>query len=175
MTEIVELRVRGVQELVERLQFLRPQVARRIGRLAMSRAMAPVLASAQSNAMANKRSGALVAALKIRLQTADQIAKSTLALRITGGSTDAVRGTVLPVRKDSRAIALYRLGYQRRKKWKAFSIRHGHLVEFGTKRSKAYPFLEPALRNNAQRVVDILAEELERGIDRAFRRGKNLA
>lgn len=43
---------------------------------------------------------------------------------------------------------------------------HWHLIELGTERSKAQPFLAPALENNINRVLDIFAERLEKQIDK---------
>jgi HK97 gp10 family phage protein len=159
------LKVTGIREIVQNLAALGPQVSRRIGRGAMSKAMKPVLASAKGNAARIAKSGSLVAALKTRVQSADQIRRGFLGI---GNTKDAVRGSVVPVGKDRKALALYSLHY--RKKRLVRRIRHGHLVEFGTKRSAAKPFMRAAIEQNGQRVVDTLANEMRAGIDRELRR-----
>ncbi|MEO8466243.1 MAG: HK97-gp10 family putative phage morphogenesis protein [Gammaproteobacteria bacterium] len=40
------------------------------------------------------------------------------------------------------------------------------LVEFGTSRTQARPFLRPALENNAERATDAIAAELNRQLDK---------
>lgn len=163
----MDLKVTGIRETVANLVKLGPLVSRRIGRTAMRKAMEPVLASARSNAVRSAKSGSLVAAMKTRVQTADQLPRGIFGI---GNTKDAVRGSVVPVGKDSKAVGLYRLHYKPKRAIKR--IRHGHLVEFGTKRSRAVPFMKPALQQNAQRVVDVLAGEMKAGIDRELRRGR---
>lgn len=43
--------------------------------------------------------------------------------------------------------------------------RYAHLVEFGTVKSKAQPFLRPAMDTNIDRVLDVIAEAMRKGID----------
>lgn len=45
------------------------------------------------------------------------------------------------------------------------------LVEFGTQRSRARPFLRPALMNNAQAVSDALTTEMARELDHLVSKG----
>ncbi len=40
-------------------------------------------------------------------------------------------------------------------------------LEFGTKDMQARPFLRPALENNAEHVLSVLAEELRKALDKA--------
>lgn len=43
---------------------------------------------------------------------------------------------------------------------------HWHLVELGTERMRAQPFLRPALENNISKVEQVFADKLEKQIDK---------
>jgi HK97 gp10 family phage protein len=46
---------------------------------------------------------------------------------------------------------------------------HWHLVELGTERARAQPFLRPALENNIGKVQEVFAAALEKQIDKAVK------
>ncbi|MEL4301110.1 HK97-gp10 family putative phage morphogenesis protein [Shewanella xiamenensis] len=48
------------------------------------------------------------------------------------------------------------------------STPHWHLVELGTERSQAKPFMRPALANNINPVIDKVITELEKELDKAL-------
>jgi HK97 gp10 family phage protein len=48
--------------------------------------------------------------------------------------------------------------------------RRWHFVELGTSNQAAHPFLRPAIDQNASNVVELLAKEIDAGIQRAIRR-----
>ncbi len=48
--------------------------------------------------------------------------------------------------------------------------RHFRHVELGTEKTAAQPFLRPAIQNHVSEVINIVAKELEKGIDRAVKR-----
>ncbi len=49
------------------------------------------------------------------------------------------------------------------------------LVEFGTSRTGAKPFMRPALDQNVQAATDVFLKEFDKAIDRAIRRAKRTA
>lgn len=51
--------------------------------------------------------------------------------------------------------------------------RHWAYVEFGTERTAAQPFMTPAIEQNIQEVVTSFAINLDKGLDRAIKRGKS--
>ena len=42
---------------------------------------------------------------------------------------------------------------------------HWHLVEYGTEKARAQPYMRPALGNNINEIIDVIATETERAID----------
>lgn len=48
---------------------------------------------------------------------------------------------------------------------------HWRLLEFGTEKMRAQPFMRPALERNIGRATDVFAKEYEKAIDRAIKRG----
>jgi len=42
---------------------------------------------------------------------------------------------------------------------------HWHLVEYGTEKTRAQPYMRPALENNINELIDVIAIETERAID----------
>lgn len=45
---------------------------------------------------------------------------------------------------------------------------HWHLVEFGTERAKAQPFMRPALANNINQVINSFTFEFDKELDKAL-------
>ncbi|HEY8355166.1 MAG TPA: HK97-gp10 family putative phage morphogenesis protein [Methylophilaceae bacterium] len=48
---------------------------------------------------------------------------------------------------------------------------HWHLIELGTERAKAQPFLQPALQGNIPAVQDMFAKKLDQQIDKIVKKG----
>lgn len=48
------------------------------------------------------------------------------------------------------------------------NTRHWHLIELGTERSQANPFMRPALANNVNQVTDRFVTEFEKELDKAL-------
>lgn len=47
---------------------------------------------------------------------------------------------------------------------------HGHLLEFGTSKMPAYPYLRPAVQSKGQQVIDYVTKRIGKLIDDAVRR-----
>lgn len=58
--------------------------------------------------------------------------------RVTGNLSDSIYRTYSP-EKSSLTVKVYRISWNRKK------APHGGLIEFGTSRAPAYPFVRPAL------------------------------
>jgi HK97 gp10 family phage protein len=52
---------------------------------------------------------------------------------------------------------------------------HAMLVELGSEKARAQPYLRPALENNLNQVTDIFARQFERALDRAIKRAAKKA
>lgn len=95
-------------------------------------------------------------------------ATSTTGLKIRKGSGKAVRDLA----RANRLMRKLGASKKTRKLMGLFAKnprRYWHLVEFGTSRTKKYPFIRPAADRTVGRVLTIYSSELKKKIDDAFR------
>lgn len=151
------LRLEGLDRVVERLGQLAPVARERAMRAAMFKAMRPVLQAVV--ATTPRRSGALrLAMARVYLRPTARAAADALAARVA----------VAPKAKNRQALALANFSYGRTKRLRG--VYWGHFVEFGTKRGiKPGRFMQRALQANAQRVIDIFADDIEKQIRRQLK------
>lgn len=138
---MIALKLEGLEALKGQLEELKVQAAERALRRAARKAFEPVLATAQ--ALVPKRSGLLRDAIQLQVG------------RPKGGEAVVQVGLRIAATKGGQ-------GLPPSARW--------HFVELGTAHMPAEPFLRPALDQNAQQVVDILRDEVAKGIARALRR-----
>lgn len=118
------------------------------------------LVEAALRAAALGGSGSLGQALTFR----NRSLRSIQAARVFGGVELVVK------RGMQRAIKTYEAYYGVKVK---DGIRHGHLVEFGTKRSAARPFLWPAVESQAPRYVNKFAQTIWTSIEKNVAKERN--
>lgn len=160
-------KVHGVKSVMKTLRAAFPKNAeqqRRLLNQAMSgSARGSILPIAKALALIGDGSGALSESLAPRA-----VSKSRAMRK---GAAASVQ--ITPVRYNKKAMAMYSAFYFGRGTHVtrlAEGIRHGHLVEFGTKHSAAYPFLYPALKSGRAGYINIFAETLEKKIAAAVKR-----
>lgn len=159
----MDIQVRGLKELEQRLIDMGSVAGAKAMRSAMFTASKPILDHAK--ATAPKRSGALAQALSRTFQS-KRLSASTLFSAGEGTRFDVFIG---PKTKNRTAIALYNLVYKRKRQRRG--IYHGHFLEFGTKRgTKATHWLEKALKATANRATELLAVTLKKRIEAAARK-----
>lgn len=148
------LRLEGIDQVLRRLEGLSPIAREKAMRGAMFKAMRPVLQAVV--ATTPRRSGALRLAMKrVYLRPTARQLVDNLAARVA----------VAPKARDRRALALANFSYGRTKRLRG--VYWGHFVEFGTKRGiKPGRFMQRALQANAQQVIDIFADDIEKQIRR---------
>ena len=158
----MQIKVSGLKEVEAQLLKLGSRDGTKVLRAAMLRATKPIEEQAKANAAAiSEGSGALALSIGRRFVIGRQ--KTFGILPDMGG-----RFTVLiaPIAKNKVAIALYNLFYGRKRK----GIFHGHFAEFGTERQRKQPFLKPALDSKGPQAVNILADEIRKGIASLLKR-----
>lgn len=138
---MIAFKLEGLEALKGQLEELEVQTAERALRRAARKAFEPVLATAQS--LVPKRTGLLRDSIRVQVG------------RPNGGEAVVQVGLRLAAAKGEG-------GLPPSARW--------HFVELGTAHMPAEPFLRPALDQNAQQVVDILRDEVAKGIARALRR-----
>ncbi|NNF65984.1 MAG: hypothetical protein HKM98_00580 [Gammaproteobacteria bacterium] len=149
-----EIQIDGLKELDRKLKSLHEDARWPTLRRALMKSSNPIVKTARN--LVSKRSGAL--------------ARSIGKYSKKGRFNDEI-GTVSvgPKRNVKAAVSLYQQYYGKRatgskSKKKRDGIRHGHLIEFGTKHSPARPFLRPAFHANVTRVVKGFSAELKKSI-----------
>ena len=143
---MISLELHGLEGLKAQLEELKAEAAGRAVARAARLAFKPVLATAQ--ALVPVDTGLLRDSIKISV--------------VRPGDGGAVVHVGLSLRPIKGAAKLGRRTASAHWRW--------HFVELGTRNMAAKPFLRPALDQNAQRVVDVLREELAKGIARALQR-----
>jgi len=170
VTEL-NFKITGLDEAVKALQAAFPKDPKqqvKILNSSMRTAARPtILKEAKMLAKAGDGSGALSQAVNIRSQSKRKIrAKGDVAAGIE----------IVPVRGDKKAIAMYLAYYYTNRgkvvpaKTFASGIRHGHLVEFGTRHSAARPFLWPAAQHGRGGYIARFAADMRRKIETAVKR-----
>jgi len=128
---------------------------RRATRIGVSRAASPVKGSVVSHANAVRRYGYLAKSIRIRLQSYP---------------SDRFVAVVGPKMNYFRTKGKYKRGKKKGQPRRHRPAYYAHLVERGTKRSRAKPWLAPAHAESAGRFIDDarreVAKEIERELDR---------
>lgn len=156
----INAQIEGLEPVLARLKSLGPDIQRRSLRTGMRKGAALVRKAAQD--AAPKRSGDM--AKNIRIQFASRTAKQVGGVAFRVG----VRGGAQQPGSANR--------YARSRKGRASTTAAGgstwywRLVEFGTAKMEAQPFMRPALRNNVTRIIDTVAKDVNDGIDQEMKR-----
>ena len=168
----VEVKLDGLKEAVRALGEAFPKDPKRQAKLlnqSMSQAAKnTIVPEAKINALAGDGSGALSESIGIRTQSRGKVRAKGAAAGVS----------VLPVRQNKKAMAMYIEHYYTRKgrafpaKMFASGIRHGHLVEFGTRHSGAKPFLWPAAQSKFNSYMSRFTSDLRVKIERAVKRAR---
>lgn len=148
---MIELKLQGLEGLKAQLEELKAEAAAKALRRAARVAFAPVLATAK--ALVPVDTGL----------TRDHITIVTQK----GGDRDTVVRVGLKIRAFKGAAKLGRKTASPHWRWR--------FIELGTVKMAAHPFLRPALDQNAQHVLDLLRDELVKGIARAVKRQRREA
>jgi HK97 gp10 family phage protein len=158
----MDIQVRGLKELEDRLVGMGTVAGTKAMRSAMFTATKPILD--QAKATAPTRSGALKQALARTFSV-----KTNAGSFFSSGEGSKFNVSVGPKVRNRTAVALYNLVYKPRRPRKG--IYHGHFLEFGTKRgTKATNWLRNALQSQAPRAVAKLAEALKKRIEAAAKK-----
>ena len=130
---------------------------RKAMRVGLNRALSPVKASVVAHAEAVKRYGFLAKAIRIRTRTYP---------------ADRFVGVVGPSTKYVRTKGTYKRGKRKGEKRKHVPANYAHLVQGGTKRSKAKPWLSLAQAETAARFVEQVGVEIGREIELELARNR---
>ncbi|MCS9316348.1 HK97 gp10 family phage protein [Pseudomonas aeruginosa] len=158
MADTVEFSITGLDSLLGKLDSITDDVKRRGGRSALRKAAMIVVKAAKLGAekVDDPGTGRSISD-NIALRWNGRLFKRTGDL---GFRIGVLHGAVLPKkseRSDKAANA---------------PTPHWRLLEFGTEKMRAQPFMRNALADNIAAVTDTFISEYEKGIDRAIKRAK---
>lgn len=164
------VKVIGVEQAMKALQAAfpgNPREQRKILNRTMSRsAKKTMVPMAKALALQGDGSGALSESIGVRNASA-----RTVRERKAAGAVEMV-----PLRYHKKAMAMYIAHYYTSKgknpdmKFPINGLRHGHLVEFGSKNNSAAPFLAPAANAQMGAYKNLFASEMRSQIEKSVKR-----
>lgn len=137
---MLALNVQELAALTDRLRDIEAKVAKKALRTAARKGMSIVRDEVKANAPEDTRPDA------DNIRTKTHIALQT---------------------NFRRGVLFVRVGVRGGAKQNPDTPYYWRMVEFGTQHIAAKPFMQPALENNAEAVIDCIAEELRRELDKA--------
>jgi len=165
------VKITGLKEAMKAMQAAfpkNPKQQRGLLNSAMrAAAKGTMLSTAKSLALRGDGSGALSESLGIRVQSRAKMRTKALV---------AAGIELVPIRDNAKAMALYINHYYTARgkttpaKVVASGIRHGHLVEFGTVKTSARPFLWPAAQAGSAGYITKFSAVLKKKTEAAVRR-----
>lgn len=161
MADGVEFSITGLESLLGKLDAVSYDVRRKGGRAALRKAAQVVVQKAKEGAerIDDKETGRSIAD-NIALRWNGRLFKQTGDL---GFRIGVLHGAVLA--KKGEAVDLSTNA----------PTPHWRLIEFGTEKMAAAPFMRPALANSIAEVTNTFVSEYEKSIDRAIRRAAKKA
>ncbi|WP_367863122.1 HK97-gp10 family putative phage morphogenesis protein [Pseudomonas guariconensis] len=161
MADGVEFSITGLESLLGKLGAVSYDVRRKGGRAALRKAAQVVVQKAKEGAerIDDKETGRSIAD-NIALRWNGRLFKQTGDL---GFRIGVLHGAVLA--KKGEAVDLSTNA----------PTPHWRLIEFGTEKMAAAPFMRPALANSIAEVTNTFVSEYEKSIDRAIRRAAKKA
>lgn len=158
MADSVEFSITGLDSLLGKLESVSYDVRRKGGRAALRKAAQVVMQKARDGAerIDDKETGRSIAD-NIALRWNGKLFKQTGDL---GFRVGVLHGAVL---KDGGDLG------------PNSPTPHWRLIEFGTEKMAAVPFMRPALANSISEVTNTFVTEYEKAIDRAIRRAAKKA
>ena len=158
MAETIEFKLEGIDSLTAKLEAVSYDMKRKGGRSALRKAAQLVAAKAKEGAerLDDKSTGRSIAD-NIALRWNGRLFKTTGNL---GFRVGVLYGAVLKKGGDTSANS---------------PTPHWRLLEFGTEKMKATPFMRKALADNVAEATKTFITEYEKAIDRAIKRAAKKA
>lgn len=154
------VKMNGIDELSKKLEGLRYDVQKKGGRFALRKAAQVIRDAARQGArrVDDSATGRSIAA-NITEKWNGRLNRQTGDLGFRVGVS---QGAVLPKRGEKPDESA------------SGPTPHWRLLEFGTEKMRAKPFMVPAMEENAQKATDVFIDQFGRAIDRALKKaGKN--
>lgn len=166
------VKMEGLRELDAALAQLPKSTARSVLRRALKKAAQPVADAADR--MVPVKSGGLKASLSVAGRTRNLTGLKEYGQTLkAGGSREEAVGALRSARRAAGG------GGSRAEIDVRYTAPHAHLLEFGTVKMPAHPYLRPAWDGNKQAALESvkteLASEIEKAVARAGKKAARLA
>ncbi|EKK5245549.1 HK97 gp10 family phage protein [Cronobacter sakazakii] len=155
MADGIDFSIIGIDSLLGKLDSISDDLRRRGGRAALRRAGNVIVDKAKENAsrIDDPETGRSIAA-NVAMRWNGRLFKTNGNL---GFRIGVLHGAVLKNHPDLSENA---------------PTPHWRLIEFGTEKMRAQPFMRPAAESSVGEVVNVFATEYEKSIDRAIKRAQ---
>lgn len=175
MADGVDFSLTGMDDVLGKMRELKVDARLKGGRFAARKAAQVMLAAAQENASriddpATANSIEKNLALRFSGRRFKQTGDIMFRVGVMGGARSYA--DTKENRRKSRVGARYRTDGD--KSNPGGDTWYWRLVELGTSRMPANPFMRPALERNISQVIDTFATQYDKALDRAIRRAKKL-
>lgn len=140
----------GTRELLAALEALPKELRRSVESGALRAGMAPVRKSARALLNQSKDTGLLQKSLGLTVKKSRKGGQYTARVGPRSGFAQVVMKNGKPKKVNP--------------------VKYAHLVEYGTSRSAAKPFIRPAVEANEGRIIDEMAKGYEKGMDKVIRK-----
>jgi HK97 gp10 family phage protein len=150
------VKMNGIDELSKKLESLRYDIAKKGGRFALRKAAQVIRDAAKQGArrVDDSATGRSIAS-NITEKWNGRLNRQTGDLGFRVGVS---QGAVLPKKGEKPDESA------------SGPTPHWRLLEFGTEKMAAKPFMVPAMEANAQKATDVFIDQYSRAIDRALKR-----
>jgi HK97 gp10 family phage protein len=150
------IQLTGVHELRRAIEALPKELKRTVESSALRAGMTPVRKSAAANLSRSMDTGLLKKSLGL---TVKKTRKGQLTARVGARS-----GFTQTVTRKGRS-----------KPEKVNPVKYAHLVEYGTSKAPAKPFIRPAVESNSGAILEGMAKGYAKGMDRVVRKIRSKA
>lgn len=164
----------GVEPLMKRIRDELPEKMRtRVYKSAVAKAGTPLKNAVKKHARRVGDTGALASSVKSSVRVFRRVGRGSDGKVFVSKSKLAGAASLWVGSDKSYTTTVLRKGEKKQRK--AAPANYAHLVEFGTKRQKAKPFVRPAISEAGPRALDVLAKGLQVGLAREAARLKKKA
>lgn len=155
------VKITGIREIRKALEALPKELQRTTEMVALRAGAKPILNAARTNAKSSEVTGQLIKSLGINVRKGKS------------GKTRGIYTARIGARRGFRVLKGIRTkGKNKGKPYFQDPSKYDHLVELGTSRTAAKPFIRPAVDSTGSQVLGEIAKGYEKGLSRAVTRMK---
>lgn len=160
-----DMKIEGLEEVLARLNSLSPNLRKGALRTGMRKGANTVRKAARDKAPVKSEAMKKNIAVQFASRTSRKIDGLAFRVGVRGGAKEPTKASRYSRSRRSAGST----APDRRSTW------YWRLVEFGTQKMPARPFMRPALSQNVEKVISQVAKDLDDGIDNELRKAARRA